>query len=121
MGNPPSVTYPSPNEWPNTIRTITGISRQNQANVTSVDHGFNASDVGVTSVMFQQVAGMIQINALPGLIQDVPDADHFVVNINSSQFTAYSSGGIANIMTGIPPTQRQGAQTFNTPFENLFP
>lgn len=116
---PPSVTPPSPNEWPDTIRPITGITRAAQAQVTSVDHGFTSADQGITSVDFLQVRGMIQINGLTGRIQQVIDADNFTVNINSTSFFPYSSGGVANILTGIPPTEQSGFQVFNTPFQNI--
>jgi len=100
---PPSVTYPSPNEWPNTIRNITGITRDAQAVVTSPSHGFTSRDQGQTVVDFLQVKGMIQINGLPGTIQTVIDNDHFTVNINSTQFYNYVGGGYANIVAGWPP------------------
>lgn len=117
---PPSVTYPSPNEWPQTQRQITGITRANLAKVTSPNHGFTSADVGVTSVDFLQVKGMIQINSLMGLVQQVIDNNNFTVNINSTQFSAYSSGGTFNIVTGTPPSETIGFQTFNTPFHNVF-
>ncbi len=119
---PPSVTYPSPNEWPNTIIPITGISKAAQAQITAPNHGFTSADQGITTVNIQQVKGMTQINALPGLIQNVIDVDNFTVNINSTYFFTYSSGGVANVVNGIPrpPVETIGFQTFNTPFHNTF-
>jgi hypothetical protein len=61
---PPSVTPPSPDEWPQTIRTVTGITNAAQAQITSVAHGLTSADVAITSVDFMQVQGMIQINGL---------------------------------------------------------
>lgn len=116
---PPSVTPPSPDEWPDTIRDITSISRGHTSTVQSVGHGFTSEDVGVTSVMFLQVRGMIQINGLPGVIQQVIDVDNFTVNIDSTNFFAYTGGGIVSILTGIPPSTTQGFQVFNTPFHNV--
>ena len=116
---PPSVTPPSPNEWPETIRTITAITKDSQAKVTSTSHGFTSQDEGLTTVDFLQVKGMTQINGLPGLIQKVIDADHFTVNINSTNFYSYVSDGVANILSGIPPVETVGFQTFNTPFQNI--
>jgi hypothetical protein len=116
---PPSVTPPSPFEWPETIRTLTGISKARQAVVTCPSHGFTSQDVDVTSVMFLQVKGMIQINGVPGVIQQVIDANNFVVNINTSEFFPYSSEGVINIDTGIPPIEQVGSQWFNTPFQNI--
>lgn len=116
---PPSVTYPSPNEWQNTIRDITGISKDRQVTVTSVGHGFTSEDIGITSVGFTEVRGMIQINGLNGIIQSVIDADHFTVNIDTSQFFTYTTGGYISIITGTPPIETVGFQTFNTPFQNI--
>jgi hypothetical protein len=119
---PPSVVYPSPNEWPSTIVSLTNISKDAQAQVTAPNHGFTSQDQGITTVNFQQVRGMTQINALPGLIQQVIDSDNFTVNVNSTQFFPYSSGGIVNVVNGIPapPVETIGFQTFNTPFHNVF-
>lgn len=114
-----SVTYPSPNEWPQTIKPITGITKNSIATVTCTSHGFSSQDIGVTTVDFLQVRGMIQINGLPGLIQSVIDADHFTVNIDTTNFYSYVSGGVISIVTGQPPSTTQGFQIFNTPFENI--
>lgn len=117
---PPSVTYPSPNEWPNTIREITNITKTPQAVVTSPSHGFTSTDEGQTFIGFLQVRGMQQINGLNALVQTVIDANNFTVNINSSQFFPYASGGVFSIISGIPPVETIGFQTFNTPFHNVF-
>lgn len=116
---PPSVTPPSPNEWPNTIRTITGITTDSQAQVTCPAHGFTSADVGLTSVMFLQVVGMLPINGLPGVIQSIVDVNNFTVNINTTFFPIYRSGGVISILTGQPPVETVGFQTFNTPFQNI--
>ena len=108
---PPSVTYPSPNEWPVTYRPITDITRERQATVTSPLHGFtNASDQNVTKVDFTQVKGMFQINGMAAYITNVVDANRFTVAIDSSHFYSYASGGFANIMTNNPPYD---------PFQNI--
>lgn len=117
---PPSVTPPSPNEWPqDLIKPVTGISKDSQAKVTSVAHGFTSADVGVTFVMLKQVKGMIQINGINALIQSIVDADHFTININSTNFYPYSSAGVVIVDSGEPPSETQGFQTFNTPFQNI--
>jgi hypothetical protein len=116
---PPSVTPPSPNEWPETIRTITGITKAREATITCPTHGFTSEDLNVTTVGFLQVKGMIQINGLPGVIQQVIDANNFTVNINTSQFTSYVSDGVISIETGTPPIEQVGSQWFNTPFQNI--
>lgn len=84
--------------------TITGISQAAQASITAT-HNFTAADVGVTVVTFHGVVGMIQINTLSGVIQSVTSTTSFTVNINTTAFTAYTSGGIANVITGRPALQ----------------
>lgn len=117
---PPSVTPPSPNEWPqDLIKPITGITNDSIASVTCPSHGFSNADVGITSVMFLQVVGMLPINGSPGVIQSVLDANHFTVNINTTNFPIYRSGGVISVLTGEPPVERQGFQYFNTPFQNI--
>lgn len=116
---PPSVTPPSPNEYPNTILPITGITNASQAQITSVAHGFTSADVGLTFVMPLQVQGMLPINGVPGLIQSIVDADHFTVDINTNFFPVYRSGGVISVLTSEPPTQQQGFQVFNRPFQNI--
>ncbi len=117
---PPSVTPPSPNEWPqDLVKTITGITKDSLARITCVAHGFTAADEGVTFVMVKQVLGMLQINGVNGLIQQVVDSDHFTVNINSTNFHTYASGGVIIVDSGQPPSQQVGFQVFNTPFQNV--
>lgn len=120
MANPPSVTYPSPNEWPVTVFNITGITKASQALVTCSEYSFDpASDPFVTQLTFKQVRGMLPINGLTCLITQVVDSTHFVVAVNSTNFPAYTGGGVICIDTGQPPVEQQGAQYFNTPFHNI--
>lgn len=117
---PPSVTYPSPNEWPqDLIKPITGITRDIRATITVVDHGLDSDSEGVTFVDFKQVRGMIQINGMNALIQKVVDADHVTVNIDSTNFSNYTSGGVMIVDSGLPPSQTESFQTFNRPFQNI--
>lgn len=116
---PASVTPPSPDEWLSTVKTISGITNARQAVVHCVGHGYTSADLGITSVMFKQVIGMLPINGLPGVIQAIDDVDHFTVNINSTQFPIYRSGGVVITLTGEPPTETVGFQTFNTPWQNI--
>ncbi len=116
---PPSVTPPSPNEWTSTIKTISGVTRNSVAQITCVTHEFTSADVGVTFVLFKQVRGMLPINGLSALIQEIVDADHFTVNINTTNFPDYTGGGVISILTGQPPSEQQGFQVFNRPFQNI--
>lgn len=76
----------------------------------SEPHSFTTSaDVGVTVVTFHGVPGMTQINGLSGIIQSVPSATTFSVNINTTNFSAYANGateglssGFFNVITGAP-------------------
>lgn len=116
----PSVTPPSPNEWPqDLIKTISGITRARQAVITADNHGLTSTSNGMTFVCFKQVQGMLQINGQNALIQEVLDSDHFSVNIDSTNFYNYVSGGVAIVDSGLPPTQSQGFQIFNTPYQNV--
>jgi hypothetical protein len=114
MSNPiaPPVTYPSPNEWPKTLRTITNISNAAQAVVTCPTHGFTAADVNRTILDFLLVQGMDQIVGVPGTIIEIVDPDNFAINIDTTNFYQYRSGGYANIVAGNPPYD---------PYQNLFP
>ena len=113
--------------------TITGISNAAQAVITAAN-SFTAADYGVTVVTFHNVVGMTQINTLSGVVQSASGGTSFVVNINTTGFTSYSSGGIANIITGIPvlqgglissgnapgfpPSQTNTSQILNAPLYN---
>ena len=101
----------------NTSLTITNISKAANASITAT-HAFTAADIGVTTVAFHGVVGMTQINGLTGVIQSVTSTTSFTVNVNSTAFTTWSSGGIANVITGAPPTTTTGFQTYNTPLYN---
>lgn len=101
----------------NTNLTITGISKAVNASITAT-HAFTSADIGVTTVTFHGVVGMTQINTLSGVIQSVTSTTSFTVNIDSTSFSTYSSGGIANVITGEPPTTQYGFQVLNTPLSN---
>lgn len=102
----------------NTNLTITGISKAANASITAT-HAFTSADVGVTTVTFHGIVGMTQMNTLSGVIQSVTSTTSFTVNINSTNFTTYTSGGIANVITGVPATTTTGFQTYNTPLYNV--
>lgn len=111
--------------WTPTQKAIsiatTGITNAAAALVTTASaHGFTSSDIGVTTVTFSGVKGMTQINTLRGVIQSVPSATTFTVNINTSNFSAFSQSGhpYVNVITGIPPSETVGFQVFNTPQSN---
>lgn len=102
----------------NTNLTITGISKAANASITAT-HAFTSADIGVTTVTIHNVVGMTQINTLSGVIQSVTGTTSFTVNIDSTNFSTYTSGGIANVITGVPPTTQTGFQVYNTPLYNV--
>lgn len=117
---PPSVTPPSPYEWPqDLVKPVTAITRDSQAKVTCPNHGFTVLDQGQTFLCFKQVEGMRQINGLDCIIQKVIDSNHFTVNIDSTNYYDYMSSGVVIVDSGSPPIQQSGFQYFNTPFQNI--
>jgi uncharacterized protein (TIGR02217 family) len=77
---------------PDSTATITAITKAANALVTtSAAHGFT---VGQT-IYFSGVVGMTNINGLTGVVQTTPLTTTFTVNIVSTNFSTYTSGGIA--------------------------
>lgn len=78
--------------------TITAIATGATTTVTAPKHGYA---VGMT-VAFEGVEGMVEINGLRGLILSVTDADTFVVDIDSTGFSAFTgdTGGVAGDAEG---------------------
>lgn len=116
---PPSVTYPSPNEWLNTVYTITHVTNDAQAIVTCAAHPFTGADALITQLTFKQIVGMLPLNGTTALITEILDSSHFVVNVNTTGYPIYQSGGVICVDTGQPPVEQQGSQFFNTPFQNI--
>ena len=86
-------------------KTITGITAANPAVVTSSSHGYSNGDF----VIITGVVGMTQVNGKTFKVADkttntfeLQDVDG--TDINSSSYTAYSSGGIANKIYQITST-----------------
>lgn len=52
-------------------------------------HNFNVDDI----VEFRNLNGMVEMNGLTAMVTAVNSQSEFVVNIDSSDFTAYTSGG----------------------------
>lgn len=116
---PPSVTYPSPNEFLETVYPITGISNNSQATVTCAAYPFTTEDQFVTQVTFKQVGGMLPINGITCLITNVLSSTQFQIAVDTTNFPAYTTGGVICIDTGQPPVEQQGFQYFNTPWQNV--
>lgn len=119
---PDSLLY-VPNQAPYTTNfstnlVITGISKAANASITAT-HSFTSADIGVTVVTFHNVVGMTQINGLSGVIQSVTSTTSFTVNIDSTNFSTYVSGGIANVITGAPANTLYGNVSLPTAEANL--
>lgn len=101
---PPSVTFPSPNEWTVTVHAITGITQSYNPIITAVDHGITLSSSQSTpKVDFTQVKGMQQINGKFAFVTSVIDDDNFTVDLNTSSYYPYISGGFVNVTGGSTP------------------
>ena len=78
-------------------KTISGITQANPAVVTATSHGYSNGD----EVLISGVSGMTEVNGKRFLVADkttntfeLQDKDG--VDINSTSFTAYTSGGVSN-------------------------
>ncbi len=76
-------------------RSITAITKASSAVVTVGAHTFATGDV----LAFSGVAGMTQINGLTGTVTAI-GATTVTVNINSTGFSTYTSGGTAATLAG---------------------
>ncbi len=75
-------------------KNITAITKAASAVVTSSAHGLTVGTV----VVFAAVGGMTEINGLVGVIT-AQDTNTFTLNIDSTNFTTYTSGGTATPQT----------------------
>lgn len=69
---------------------VTGITKATLAKVTATAHGLSVGD----PVFITGVSGMTQINGLIGFVTAVNDANNVTISINTTAFSAYSSGGV---------------------------
>lgn len=90
----------------NKTDTIVGIT---QATSAVVDIGTNTISIG-DSVHFSGVVGMTEINGRRGQVTAKPDSTHITVNINTTAFTAYASGGTINTRPQTGETVRAGCE-----------
>ena len=89
-----TVTIPAVNsERGPAALAVTGITQAASAVVTCVGHGLSVGN----RVFFAAVTGMTQINGLYGTVTQVTGANTFVVNIDSTAFTAYAAGGTVQL------------------------
>ena len=76
-------------------KTITGITQANPCVVTSTAHGLSRGDV----VTFSSIAGMTQLNAQTAIVQYTTVNTLVLANVDSTGYTAYTSGGSATPQT----------------------
>ena len=76
-------------------KTITAITQGNPCIVTSTGHGLGKGD----RVTFAAIAGMTQLNGVTATVEYVTTNTIALYGIDSSAYTAYSSGGTATPVT----------------------
>jgi len=91
-------------DFAGTVRTVTGITQANPAVVTSVAHGFTEGQ----EIRLSGIGGMTEIiggcyvatNVTADTFQvQVSDANGAMQNVNSTAYTAFTSGGSATAVT----------------------
>lgn len=68
---------------------ISAITLSGLTTVTAAGHGLAAGDY----VLFQSIGGTTQLNGILAKVYSAPDANTLVFQINSTAYTAYTSGG----------------------------
>lgn len=103
------TAYNSGGLWLPTQATITGASKANPCVITSTAHGFSTGD----TVTISGVVGMVQLNTNRYIITRI-DANSFSLKdlfgnpVDSTAYSTYVSGGIANkISTNSTPPGNQ--------------
>ena len=79
---------------------ITGITQANPAVVTAASHGLSDGD----RVFIKSVAGMVEVNNLEFTVANKTTNTFELSGINSSAFTAYSSGGTVGKIVEVTTT-----------------
>ena len=74
-------------------KNIVSITPGTTTGIESTSHGLIAGDI----LFIQEVLGMIEINNQFAVVLSVDDADNITVNIDSSTFTGYTSGGTLRV------------------------
>jgi len=92
-------------------KTITGITAANPAVVTSSSHGYSNGD----HVWISGVVGMTELNSRRFTVANKTTNTFELSGVNSSGYTAYSSGGVANKVYEIATTYTD-SQIFDLQF-----
>src|SRR5690606_13464016 len=70
-------------------KNITAVTQAANAQVSVTAHGLAIGD----RVKIASITGMTQLNAWTATVVTVPTADTFTIDVDTTTFTAYSSGG----------------------------
>lgn len=79
--------------------TITAIARGATTTIAAAYHAYHVGD----QVYFSGIAGMVELNGKIGRVLSVVDAGHFVVDIDSSGFSAFTTDTGGTARTAPPP------------------
>lgn len=74
-----------------TQKTVTAITKAAQAQITATGHGYSVSQI----VYLSDIKGMVEMDGLTVTVVSVVDANNFQVDVDSTDFTTYVSGGSA--------------------------
>lgn len=93
---------PFPLTW-DTSKTITAVTQATTAQITtSAAHGYSVGD----RVKIESITGMTELNNWTAAILTVPTSTTFTIDIDTTSFTAYSSGGTTKeVLTGDYPSR----------------
>lgn len=86
-----------------TAKTITGISKANPAVVTATVHGLATGDV----VALAAIVGMVELNGTEAPIKVLTANTFELVGVNSTDYTAWTSGGTATPFTFVESEQHK--------------
>jgi len=88
---------------------ITGISKSNPAVVTATSHGLETGDI----VDISGVLGMTEINGQGGLVKKLTTSTFEIVGLDSSDYAAWTSGGVATPAVMIETDQHKSYSGFD--------
>lgn len=81
-------------------KNITGATQATNCNLTIVGHGYSVGD----RIKIASITGMTQLNGWTATVLTVPGVDNVTIDVDTTGFTAYSSGGTAaKVLTGDYP------------------
>lgn len=90
---------PFPLTWA-AAKTITAVTKATTAQVTITAHGYSVGD----RVKISGISGMTELNSWTAAVLTTPTADTFTIDVDTSSFIAYSSGGSSEkVSTGSYP------------------